>query len=214
MAMGQGAIKMVGAGLALLGALGLAVAAVVLLAGGDDTAPVVIVAPEPTAIAEQSSPGIRVHVSGAVMSPGVYEMSEGDRVMDAIASAGGVQPNADLVSINLALRVRDEAQYHVPRLGEPSLIPNPAPLQRASIPNDRPSPAGGRASPSLVDLNTATAQELELLPGIGPVMAGRIIAYREANGPFTSIDEAENVPGIGPKTLESIRPLATVADSP
>ena len=136
--MGQGSIKVAGAGLALLGALGLAVAAVVLLAGGDDAAPVVIVEPEPTAIPEQASPGIRVHVSGAVMSPGVYEMNEGDRVMDAIASAGGVQPNADLVSINLAQRVQDEAQYHVPRLGEPTPVPASAPAQRASISNDRP----------------------------------------------------------------------------
>ena len=212
--MGQRAIRVVGAGLALLGALGLAVAAAVLLSGGDDTAPVVIVAPEPTAIPEQAPPGIRVHVSGAVMSPGVYEMSEGDRVLDAVASAGGVQPNADLASINLARRVQDEAQYHIPRLGEPTLVPNSAPEQRASIPNDRTTSADGRASPSLINLNTATAQELELLPGIGPVMAGRIIAYREANGLFTSIDDVESVPGIGPKTLESIRPLATVADGP
>lgn len=211
--MGQGAMKAVGAGLAVLGALGLAVAAVVLLAGGDDAAPVVIVAPEPTTIPEQTPPGIRVHVSGAVMSSGVYEMSEGDRVMDAIASAGGVQPDADLASINLAQRVQDEAQYHIPRVGEPTPVPASAPAQRVSMPNDRPPPAGGRSS-SLIDLNTATAQELELLPSIGPVMAGRIIAYREANGPFTSIDDVENVPGIGPKTLESIRPLSTVADSP
>ena len=208
--MGQVAIKVVGAGLALLGALGLVVAAVVLFAGGDDAAPVVIVAPEPTAIPEQTPPSIRVHVSGAVMSPGVYEVNEGDRVLDAIASAGGVQPNADLASINLAQRVQDEAQYHIP-VGEPTPALTSAPAQRASIPNDRPPPQGGRASSSLIDLNTATAQELELLPGIGPVMAGRIITYREANGPFTSLDDVENVPGIGPKTLESIRPLATVA---
>ena len=212
--MRQGAIKVVGAGLALLGALGLAVAAVILLAGGDDTTPVVIVAPEPTAIPEQASPGIRVHVSGAVMSPGVYEMSEGDRVLDAIASAGGVRPNADLASMNLARRVQDESQYHIPRLGEPTLVPDSAPVQGAPIPNGRTISAEGRASQSLINLNTATAQELELLPGIGPVMAGRIISYREANGPFTSIDDVESVPGIGPKTLESIRPLATVADSP
>ena len=211
--MGQGAMKVVGVGLALLGALALAVAAVVLLTGGDDVAPVVIVAPEPTAVLERTPPGIRVHVSGAVMSPGVYEMSEGDRVLDAVASAGGEQPSADLASINLALRVQDEAQYHIPRLGEPTPVPNSAPAQPASMPNDRPLPAGGGAAPSLIDLNAATAQELELLPGIGPVMAGRIIAYREAIGPFTSVDDVENVPGIGPKTLESIRPLATVADS-
>ena len=205
---------MAGVVLAVLGGLGLAVAAVVLLVGGDDAAPIVIVAPEPTATPERIPSAIRVHVSGAVMSPGVYEMNEGDRVLDAVASAGGVHPNADLASINLAQRVQDEAQYHIPRLGEPTTVPDSAPAQRASIPNDRPPSAGGRASPTLIDLNTATAQELELLPGIGPVMAGRIVAYREANGPFTSIDDVENVPGIGPKTLESIRPLATVADSP
>ena len=208
------AAKVIGAALALLGALGLAVAAVVLLARGDDAAPVVIVAPEPTVVPVESPPGIRVHVSGAVMSPGVYEMSEGDRVMDAIASAGGVQPSADLASINLAQRVQDEAQYHVPRLGEPTLAPAAAPAQRAAVPGGRPPAAGGGAAHSLIDLNTATAQELESLPGIGPVMAGRIIAYREANGPFLSMDEVENVPGIGPKTLESIRPLATVTGSP
>ena len=212
--MGQGAIKVASAGLLMLGALALAVAAVVLLAGGDDAAPVVIVAPEPTAIPEQSLPRIRVHVSGAVMSPGVYEMNDGDRVLDAIAYAGGVQPNGDLASINLAQRVQDEAQYHIPQSGESTAVHNSAPAQRASIPNDRAPLAGGRASPSLIDLNTATARELELLPSIGPTMAERIIAYRETNGPFASIDDVENVPGIGPKTLESIRPMATVAGSP
>lgn len=212
--MGQGAIKVVGAGLALLGALGLAVAAVVLVAGGDEAAPVVITAPEPTAVPVTAPPRIRVHVSGAVVSPGVYEMSDDDRVLDAIASAGGVQPNADLASINLAQRVQDEAQYQIPRLGEPTPVAPSAPLRRASMPDDRPLPSGGPASASLIDLNTATAQELESLPNIGPVMAGRIIEYREANGPFSSIDDVENVPGIGPKTLESIRPLATVAGTP
>ena len=73
---------------------------------------------------------------------------------------------------------------------------------------------GGSSGPaSAIDLNTATAQELESLPGIGPVMAGRIIAHREANGPFASVDGVENVPGIGPKTLESIRPMVTVSSS-
>ena len=108
----------------------------------------------------------------------------------------------------------DEAQYHVPRLGEPTPVPASASEPRASIPSDRPPSQGGRASSSLINLNTANGQELELLPSIGPVMAGRIIAYREANGPFTSVDDVENVPGIGPKTLETIRPLATVAGNP
>ena len=103
--------------LVLLATVGLVIAGVVLLAGGDDVAPVLIVAPDPTAAPEQISPRISVHVSGAVMSPGVYEMSDGDRVMDAIAAAGGVQANADLASINLARRVQDESHYHIPLVG-------------------------------------------------------------------------------------------------
>ena len=200
-----------GAALVLLAAVGLVIAGVVLLAGGDDVAPVLIVAPEPTAAPEQISPKISVHVSGAVMSPGVYEMSDGDRVMDAIAAAGGVQANADLASINLARRVQDESHYHIPPVGEsPPPVPSNSSAPVSS--SDAQTPAQSSSlSVSLIDLNTASAQELETLPNIGPVMAGRIIAHREANGPFTSVDDAENVPGIGPRTLESIRPLVTVA---
>lgn len=212
--MGQGAIKVAGAGLALLGALALAVAAVVLLAGGDDAAPVVIVAPEPTAIPQQTPPGIRVHVSGAVMSPGVYELTDGDRVMDAIASAGGVQPNADLASINLARRVQDEAQYHVPTQGDSRMAPTGVSANPVALPNDRPRSPSSVSSSPLIDLNSASVQELETLPGIGPVMAGRIVAHRDTNGPFTSVDDIESVPGIGPKTLESIRPLVAVGGAP
>ncbi len=198
--------------MALLGTVGLAIAVVLLLTGGDDVAPVMIVAPEPTAVLEQSVPEMRVHVSGAVMAPGVYEMREGDRVMDAIAAAGGVQADADLGSINLALRVQDESHYHIPALGEFPAVSAPESTSAASssvrAPSQRDSP-----SVSLIDLNTATGQELETLPGIGPVMAERIISYREVNGPFASVDDIENVPRIGPKTLESIRPLVTVAGS-
>ena len=194
-----------------MAAVGLVIAGVVLLAGGDDVAPVLIVAPDPTAAPLQVPPELRVNVSGAVMSPGVYEMSNGDRVMDAIAAAGGVQANADLASINLARRVQDESHYHIPLVGESS--PPAPPKSSAPVSSSyAQSPAqSGSLSTSLIDLNTASAQELETLPNIGPVMAGRIIAHRDANGPFTSVDDVENVPGIGPKTLDSIRPLVTVA---
>ena len=194
-----------------MAAVGLVIAGVVLLAGGDDVAPVLIVAPDPTAAPLQVPPELRVNVSGAVMSPGVYEMSNGDRVMDAIAAAGGVQANADLAYINLARRVQDESHYHIPLVGE---SPPPAPPKSSTLGNSSyaQSPAQSSSpSVSLIDLNTASAQELETLPNIGPVMAGRIIAHRDANGPFTSVDDVENVPGIGPKTLDSIRPLVTVA---
>ena len=203
--------RILGALLALLAAIALVVAGVVLLTGGDDVAPVMIVAPKPTSAPVDSSPRIRVHVSGAVRSPGVYEMSDGDRVMDAIAAAGGVQQGADLALMNLARRVQDEAQYHVPVLSEsPTESTGDSSFTQAASPENRPLTQGGQASPSLIDLNTATAQELETLPGIGPVMAGRIVTHRDTNGPFASVDDIQNVPGIGPKTLESIRPLVTV----
>ena len=111
--------RVVGAGMAGLAGLALLVAAVVLLTRSDDTVPVRIVAPQPAAptIAGPAG-GIRVQVGGAVRLPGVYAMSEGDRVMDAIAAAGGVSPRADLSAINLARRVQDEARYYVPAVGE------------------------------------------------------------------------------------------------
>ena len=205
------AVRVGGAALALLAAVALAAGAVALLIGGDDAAQVRIVAPEPTAAATPAATDIRVQVSGAVMSPGVYAMNNGDRVMDAIAAAGGVDPGADLSGINLALRVQDEAHYHVPTVGE---TPPPSPAGASST-----SPGtGGRGTSStansLIDLNTASAQELESLPGIGPVMAGRIVAHREVNGPFAAVDDVQDVPGIGPKTLESIRSLVTVSGEP
>ena len=220
---------MAGAVLAGLAGLALVVAAVVLLTRSDDTAPVQIVAPEPTtpaASAPTEAPTepvqIRVQISGAVRLPGVYEMRDGDRVIDAVAAAGGAAVDADLSRINLALRVQDEAHYHVPFVGEtppPTVImpTNDTPSNGSipgSIPGDAASTDGSSSPASLIDLNTATGQDLESLPGIGPVMAGRIISHREANGPFLSVDELENVSGIGPKTMESIRPLVTVSGSP
>ncbi len=209
------AARVVGAGLALLAALALVAVAVVLLTRSDDAAPVRIVAPEATAVSEAAA-DIKVQVSGEVMKPGVYSMNANDRVFDAVAAAGGFGPNADLSGINFALRVQDEAHYYVPFFGETPPAPaastsggGVAEYDRAG--NDR---AGNGSASSLIDLNTASAQELEALPGIGPVMAGRIIAHRDANGPFAAIDDLENVPGIGPKTLEAIRQLVTVSGRP
>ena len=208
--MGQ-ATRMVAAGLALLGALAIAVAAVMLLTGDDETAPILVVAPEPTALPQPEAPDIRVQVSGAVMSPGVYTMSEGDRVMDAVAAAGGVQPNANLSALNLARRIEDEAHYRIPFVDEFVDETPPATVQVSATSSQARNDDG---EPSPLDLNTATAGELETLPGIGPVMAERIIAYREANGRFSSVDDLDNVAGIGPKTLESLRPLVGTSGQP
>ena len=205
------AARVAGAGLAVLAALALTAGAVMLLTRGDDAAPVRIVAPDPTAVPEPAAPDIRVQVSGAVMAPGVYSMSDGDRVMDAIAAAGGVNPGADLSAINLARRVQDEAHYHVPFAGETPPPPSAGAFGNSSAAGQKWEDDG--ASP-LIDLNTASEQELQSLPGIGPVMAGRIAAHREANGPFAAVDDVEEVPGIGPKTMESIRPLVTVSGGP
>ena len=208
------AARIAGLVLASLAGLALVIAAVALLTRADDNAPVRIVAPEPEPATPVQPAGkdIRVQVSGAVMAPGVYAMNDGDRVMDAIAAAGGVDPGADLSAINLARRVQDEAHYYVPFTGETP--PSPSGEASGISPGTvQPivQPGSDSASNSLIDLNTASAHELETLPGIGRVMAERIIVHREVNGPFPSVDDVEDVPGIGPKTLESIRPLVTVS---
>ena len=194
-------VRYFGAGIAVLAALALAIAAVALLARSDDAAPVSIVAPAP-APASNPLPDIKVQVSGAVMFPGVYAMNSGDRVLDAIAAAGGIAPNADLSSINLSKRVQDEADYHVPAIGESTPILSAAPSRATD------------GSGGLIDLNTATSQELQSLPGIGRVLASAIIAYREDYGPFSDVDDMDDVPGIGPKMVDAVRPLVTVSGRP
>ena len=201
--------------LALLGAVALMVAAVLLLTRGDDVAPVLIVAPEqPTPIVADDT--IRVHVSGAVVSPGVFAMSEDDRVLDVIAAAGGLLADADLAAINLAKRVEDEAHYHVPLLGEASTSSPLSTSGSPASPKENPQNDRRQSNPSssLVDLNTASLEELQMLPSIGPVMGERIIEHRNANGPFATVDEVLDVHGIGPKTLEAIRALVTVSSRP
>lgn len=140
---------------------------------------------------------IYVHVSGAVASPGLYVLSPHARVVDAIAAAGGLVDDADAEAVNLARVLIDGEQLHVPRIGE---SPAPAPG----------GPAGDAGSPGLVDLNTADAALLETLPRIGPALAERIIAWRDENGRFTSVEDLLAVPGIGDTMLESLRELVTV----
>ena len=194
-------VRYVGAAAVGLAGLAMFVAALLLLTRGEDAEPVSIIAPPPAPAGKPLS-DIRVQVSGEVMVPGVYAMNSGDRVIDAIAAAGGTAPDADLSSINLSRRVQDEAHYHVPAIGEATPAVPVAP-GRAAGEGDGP-----------IDLNTAPAHELETLPGIGRSLAGAIVAYREDNGPFSSIADVDNVPGIGPKTLDAIRQLVTVTGQP
>ncbi len=139
-----------------------------------------------------------VHVAGAVQRPGLYELPDGARIADAIAAAGGALPRADVDALNLAEVLVDGQKVEVPRKGAPA---DPVPTQPSS-------PVAGGSS--VVDLNTADQIALEDIPGIGPVKAAAIIAYREESGGFSSIEQLLEVSGIGPATLESIRPYVTV----
>ncbi|HEX2196030.1 MAG TPA: ComEA family DNA-binding protein [Actinomycetota bacterium] len=132
-----------------------------------------------------------VHVAGAVRSPGLYELPSGARVADAIEAAGGAGARADLGALNLAAPLSDGAKVDVLLRGRGNAA-SPAPV---------PS-----ASPAAVSLNSADAAALETIPGVGPVTAAAILAYRDEAGPFTSVEQLMEVSGIGPATLESIRP--------
>jgi competence protein ComEA len=159
-------------------------------AEGGSTAPGIVAAePEPPA-------QVVVHVVGAVRRPGLYRLDEGSRVADAVALAGGTTPKANLTAVNLAATLVDGTQVVVPRAGDPAAAPA--------------SPGGAGAAgqpPGPIRLSTATAEELQTIPGVGPVTAERIIQYREQNGPFRSVEDLDAVPGIGPKRLEQLRDL-------
>ncbi len=139
---------------------------------------------------------VLVDVAGWVRRPGVYEFTEGARVIDAIDAAGGARSGALLEALNLAAPLTDGIQILVPREGQEGVAPAPV--------------TGGAVAGRLVNVNSAIATELEELPGIGEVIAQRIIDYRTENGPFATVDELLDVSGIGDAILESIRELVTV----
>lgn len=152
--------------------------------------------PEPAAPA-----GLTVHVSGEVLSPGLVSLAPGTRVADALAAAGGTLASADLGRLNLAAPVADGEHVLVPSILAPGAPAAP----------DAPLPASAGAQPGdLVHLNTATVAELETLPGVGPVLAGRIVDHRERDGPFTVVEDLLDVSGIGEARLESLRDLVAI----
>lgn len=186
----------------------------------------------PSASAQGGASGeatVRVHVAGAVNNPGVYTLPAQGRAVDAIAAASGAAVDADLDRVNLAGALSDGVQIYVPHRGETAA---PAQIQPnggtanagqanaangASQGGTQPQPArtltpagSAQKGSTPVNINTATAEELQTLPRIGPAMAQRIIAWREAHGGFRSVDELDAVPGIGPSMLENLRPLVTV----
>ena len=183
-------------------------------------------------------PYIRVHVAGAVVRPGLYPLPREARVGDAVEAAGGPMPDADLDRLNLADFLRDGDQVRVPRRapappelpfsppgrsprGVPMPEPPPLPPEVGGVYSGRvpsqsaPSPAPARSRRTerpigVVNLNTATVEELQALPGIGPVLAQRIVEHRTTRGPFQRPEELIEVKGIGPRTFERLRPYVTV----
>jgi competence protein ComEA len=145
-----------------------------------------------------------VHVAGAVASPGVYELNPAARVIDAVTIAGGPTADADLDGLNLAAPLADGQRVYVPHAGEvdPAAVPSGGPAAPAESVED------ARRGP--VNVNTATAAELESLPGVGPATAAAIVDERTRNGPFASIDDLERVPGIGPAKLAALRGQVTL----
>jgi competence protein ComEA len=138
-----------------------------------------------------STSAIFVHILGAVARPGLYQLREGDRVVDAVAAAGGFADGADNAPVNLARFLTDGEQITVPLIGA--------------------TPAGPAGTVnSKVNINTADATALETLPRVGPAMAARIIAWRDANGRFTTVDDLRSVSGIGDRTFDALKDLITV----
>lgn len=204
----------------VLGLLGLGTAVVVSLLtpggavsvvapGSADPSPAAGVdgsAADPDAVVPPSEAAVIVHVLGAVARPGIVEVNLGDRVIDAIAAAGGTTDAADVARINLARELVDGEQLYVPAVGEEL----PAGAGPGNGPGAGAAGAGGSGAAGLVNLNTADAAALETLPGVGPALATRILAWRDENGPFRAVDELLAVAGIGEKTLAGFRDLVTV----
>jgi competence protein ComEA len=162
--------------------------------GAGDAAPVGATRSVALDVEEAPPRELVVHVAGAVFRPGLYRLPDGSRVDDAIAGAGGAKPRAALELVNLAAPVADGQQVLVPLRGSGGAAGAGVTASEAA--------AGAK-----VHLNSATLEQLDELPGIGPVTAQQILDYRTANGAFRSVDELDAVPGIGPARLEQLRPL-------
>jgi competence protein ComEA len=164
-----------------------------------DAAPAAVPATEraSVAVAAPRAVGALVHVVGAVRRAGVYRVGAGKRIEDAIRLAGGATAHADLQAINLAAKVADGQQIVVPRRG-------------ATAAGASAEPGAAPAASAPVNLNTATAEQLDTLDGVGPTTAQKILAFRQQHGGFSSINDLAQIPGIGPKKLAALKPQVTV----
>jgi competence protein ComEA len=165
------------------------------LGGGGAAAPAVTPVQAPTKPAAAAAKLLVVDVAGAVRRPGLYRLRSGSRIDDAIAAAGGATAKAQLDTVNLAAPVADGEQVVVPRRGATAGATAATP------------PAAGSSPSAPLDLNSATLEQLEALPGIGPVTAQKILDYRQRHGAFHSVDELQGVPGIGPAHMAQLKGL-------
>jgi competence protein ComEA len=147
-------------------------------------------------IRAERGPELVVHVVGAVRRPGLYKLPQRSRVADAVVRAGGSTRHADLSLINLAAPLSDGIQVVVPVRASAAAAPA------------RQAPAAGSAPAGPVHLNTATMEQLDSLPGVGPVTAQKILDYRQKHGAFSSLEDLDAIPGIGPARLEQLRDVA------
>ena len=156
----------------------------------------------PTSITISPAPEspIIVSIEGAVATPGVVTMPAGARLSDAVSAAGGLQDSADLTNLNMAGRVTDGETITIPFLAS----------EATQVPGAEASPVTPPDTSGLLNINIATGAQLDTLPGIGPVIAQRIVEFREFYGPFTSIDQLAQVTGISPNMVERLRPMVTI----
>jgi competence protein ComEA len=175
---------------ALVALVVLVVAAKVLLRPARPVVPPPVRVSAP--VGHAAAPRLFVNVVGAVRRPGLYTLKDGSRVADAVIRAGGPTPKAQIELLNLAARIADGEQIVVPRSG---------------LANPGAAASGGGAAAGPVHLNSATLEQLDALPGVGPVTAQKILDYRQQHGAFGSVDELDAIAGIGPARLEQLRGL-------
>jgi len=175
-------------------------AGTIVLLRRPEPSPMIIITPTPRPTPTVVS--LVVDVRGAVAKPGVYRFTAGSRLQDALAQAGDLLPNADTRNLNLARKLIDGEQIYIFTVGEATAAPPPN--------NGGRTAAATRTPMGVININSATLEELDALPGIGPAIAQRIVDYRDQNGAFEQIDDLKKVRGIGDALFAQIKDLITV----
>ncbi len=201
-------LKRYGPYVAMLSLFGIILAGTIWALRRPDPPPMVILTatPRPTETPRATpTPGsVIIDIAGAVAKPGVYTLPVGSRVQDALTMAGGTLPNAETRGLNLARKLNDGEQIYIPTFAEATSAPMVTAVKSNRLPTPTRTPIGK------ININTATVEELDALPGIGPAIAQRIVDYRTQNGPFKVIEDIKQVRGIGDAIFADIKDNITV----